>query len=285
MNMTRAAAELGITQSAVSRQVRHLEARLGLRLFDRSKREIALTGDGEELFGMARQAFDLIETTAEKVTARSRPVLRLRAYIAFSMRWLIPRLPAFTEIHPEFEVRLTTSMVPVNFDRDDVDLAIQWGAGDWPNATTQRLMRNVVTPVCSPRLIAGKDGLRRPADLARHTLLHSMPRPDDWNGWLDRAGIAGLDVGRGLSFENSALAYQAALEGLGVAIGQLCMVGEDLAAGRLVQPFPLAVELPQSYYLVRPRGPREPAHLKAFRAWIVEEARKSEEAVGDRVTG
>ncbi len=124
MNITRAADELGVTQSAVSRQVRFLEERLGVRLFVRSRRGIVLTGEGEDLFGSARAALDMIEEATARITRHARPVLRVRAYIAFAMRWLIPRLPAFTEMHPDCEVRLTTSMQPVNFDRDDVDLAM-----------------------------------------------------------------------------------------------------------------------------------------------------------------
>ena len=278
MNITRAADELGVTQSAVSRQVRFLEERLGVRLFVRSKRGIVLTGEGEDLFGSARAALDMIEEATARITRHARPVLRVRAYIAFAMRWLIPRLPAFTEMHPDCEVRLTTSMQPVNFDRDDVDLAILWGEGGWPHLKVDRLMRNVVTPVCSPRLI--QNGLRRPEDLSRQNLLHSMPRPDDWQEWLRRAGVAEIAIMRGQVFENSAMAYQAAIEGMGVAIGQVCMVAEDLARGRLVQPFALMAELPQSYYLVSPRDGRETTHGKIFRDWIMREARLSETATG-----
>lgn len=275
MNITRAAGELGVTQSAVSRQVRFLEERLGVRLFERSKRGIVLTAEGKDLFGSARAALDMIGDATERITRHARPVLRVRAYIAFAMRWLIPRLPAFAGMHPECEVRLTTSMEPVNFDRDDVDLAILWGEGGWPNLKADRLMRNVVTPVCSPRLL---EGLRQPTDLGRHTLLHSMPRPGDWQEWLRRAGAAEIDVTRGQTFENSAMAYQAAIEGMGVAIGQVCMVAEDLAHRRLVQPFALLAELPQSYYLVSPRDGRETTHGKVFRDWIMGEARLSEDA-------
>src|SRR5688572_21882573 len=136
------------------------------------------------------------------------------------MRWLIPRLSSFHAAHPNIHVQLTTSLEWVDFDREDIDAAIRLGTGTWPGVHAHRLVRNELLPVCSPAFAARHNGLHKPHHIARETLLHSLARPDDWANWLNAAGVSGADQYAGLKYESSVLAYQAAIEGHGIAIAQ-----------------------------------------------------------------
>ncbi|SED63652.1 transcriptional regulator GcvA [Streptomyces melanosporofaciens] len=268
-SLTRAAKELHVTQGAVSRQVRLLETELGVRLFERRHRLIVLTPEGEQYLADISAAFATIDrSTARLQSHRRRAVLKIQAYTTFAMRWLIPRLPEFNEAHPEIEVQLSASTRDVNFDRDDLDAAIRSGNGQWPGLHALHLCQCALIPVMSPSLAAGPPKLHTAADLARTTLLHSLARPRDWATWLAGTDHGDVDPERGLRFESSSLAYEAARQGLGVAIGQPELIRADLRSGRLVAPIDREVELPEGYYFVWPGERPESPKIQVFRDWL-----------------
>jgi len=276
-SFTRAARELHVTPGAVSRQVMVLEKFVGARLFERVNREVRLTPVGQRYLHDLSDVFDRIAASTLRAMqgVRERP-LHVWCPMTFAMRWLVPRLPAFHAAHPGRDAIFTTSLKPVDFSVHDADVAIRMGRGDWPGVISRHLVGIELLPVCSPRLLSGPTPLKTPRDLARHTLLQSVARPEYWRIWLEAAGAGDVDPDRGLTFESVSLAYQAALEGLGVAMGQHALVAEDLAVGRLVAPFGPRVPIDNAFYLVYPERLEDDAHLSTFRDWILAEAQADE---------
>ncbi len=272
-SFTEAAKELGVTQVAVSRQVRALEDYLGVALFVRDHRTITLTEHGAKLFPPVNRAFDEIFRALPTIGARNRQgALSIQSYTTFGQRWLVPRLSRFHERFKSIELRLTASVHPVDFDRQDIHAAIRTGKGRISGCTCDFLLPIELVPVCSPRLLESLNRSNSADLLGRHVLLHSLARPDDWAAWLAAAGVAGVDPRSGLKFENSVLAYEAALQGIGLAMGVRVLVEPYLRLGSLVAPFGPGLRLDSGYYLVRPEGrPMSPA-LRHFRAWLLEEA-------------
>jgi LysR family glycine cleavage system transcriptional activator len=272
LSITLAADELHVTPGAVSRQIKTLEDALGLKLFRRGHREITLTRQGADYHRAVTQAIDALREATRRLTrSRQRRQLKIRAYTTFAMRWLIPRLSGFHAAHPGIEVLLKASLEPVDFRKEDIDGAIRLGDGRWPDCHTHRLVPNILCPVACPALLKSGPKLKKPADLARHTLLHSIARPDDWGTWLDAAGARGqVDARAGMTFESSAMAYQAAIEGQGLAIAQQFLVARDLDEGRLAAPFRQTVDMGDyTYYLLTPRHREESAPMKTFRVWLL----------------
>ena len=267
-----AAAELGVTHGAISRQVHLLEEWLGgAALFRRLSRGVALTPDGDVLRTEFGSALDRMSAAARHHQDRSgepaATVLRVNALATFSLRWLLPRLTLFRKAHPGIEVRLTTSSDPVDALPDDYDVVIRGGPdtfhgyGSYPVIGERRL------PVCSPAILQ-QNGLNAVTDLERHTLLHVATMPRLWRDWFTEAGHAGLQPAATLTLDHFYLSIQAAMDGLGVAMGPSALVADDLAAGRLVTPFP-AISLPaRTYFAYVPHhGPSNPAG-DTFRAWL-----------------
>jgi LysR family glycine cleavage system transcriptional activator len=273
LSMTQAADELHVTPGAISRQIQLLEEHLGTALLTRGHRQITLTRQGKDFHRVASQAIDLLRAASTRMKKKAkRRQLKIRAYTTFAMRWLIPRLSSFHAAHPDVEVLLTASLDAVDFKREDLDGAIRLGDGKWPGAVAHRLVSNILVPVASPKLLKEGPPLRKPADLANHTLLHSIARPDDWAYWLEAAGVAGkVDAHSGMTYESSAFAYTAAMEGHGVAIAQLFLVEGDLSAGILKRPFTKSLDMGDyTYYLLTPRHRPENAQMEQFRLWLLE---------------
>ncbi|MBM3490799.1 MAG: transcriptional regulator GcvA [Alphaproteobacteria bacterium] len=271
--VAQAAAHLRVTQTAISHQLSRLEEQLGLPLFRRQGRKLKLTLAGEALFPPARIAFEQLRRAVDRLHAVERPnVLTVSTLPSFATKWLVPRLAGFQARAPEVDARITTSSHAVDFAAEEVDVAVRFGRGNWPGTRADRLFSEDIQPVCAPRLLAGEPPLREPADLARHTLLHVSPFDDDWRLWLTAAGLGHIDPRRGLSFDLSINALQAAMDGLGVAIGHSAFVARDLAAGRLVAPFALKVPMHAAYYVVAPLATAERPKVKAFRDWLLDEA-------------
>lgn len=269
-SLTLGAAELGVSQVAISRQVRALEAYLAVPLFKRSHRRIALTAEGRQLLRAASRAFDEIGGAVAALSRRRsrRNILSIQAYTTFAQRWLIPRLTLFREEYPDIELRITTSLAPVDFSQQNIDAAIRSGSGHGPGTGADLLATRNLVPVCSPSLLRGARPLQHPADLRHHTLLHSLSRPHDWSAWLAAAGIDDRTMPRGLKFENSALAYEAALQGIGVAIGIRVLVEQNLRDGVLVTPIPITHTLPGGYHLIWPSDIRPSPALRRFHGWL-----------------
>ncbi|MGJ4964406.1 transcriptional regulator GcvA [Bradyrhizobium sp. HKCCYLRH3061] len=271
LSFTRAASELNVTQTAISHQIKRLEDELGIRLFVRQNRSLALTPQARDYLPLVRAAFDDLRLATERLVRKDNAkVLTVSTIASLAAKWLLPRLTAFQEAHPGIDVRITTSTGLVDFRKDDVDAAIRYGRGHWPGVRAEWLMADELFPVCSPALLQGDKPLRCPADLAHHTLLQaSGGYDDDWRLWLTAAGLP-VEMSRQgrLSFDLSLMTVQAAIDGLGVAIGRTAYVQDDIAKGRLVVPFKMTLPSDAGFYLVTPEGRTDPPKLKAFRQWL-----------------
>ena len=272
LSFTRAARELNVTQAAVSHQIKALEAQLGVRLFRRAARGLLLTDTGQAYLSDVREAFRrLIQATERLRTRDVAGVLTVSVLPSLASRWLIHRLGGFQERHPEIDVRVSADDRTVQFDREDVDVAIRYGRGVYPGAEADLFLTEELFPVCSPRLMEGPHPLRQPADLAHHMLLHD-DLPTNWAMWLKVAGATNVDPTRGPAFTDSGMVLQAAIDGMGVALGRSALAGDDLAAGRLVRPFDIILPADNAYYLVYPEHTANRPKIKAFRDWILTEA-------------
>jgi LysR family glycine cleavage system transcriptional activator len=270
MSFTDAAEELSVTQAAISHQVRGLEQRLGLKLFVRRNRSLLLSEAGQAYLPAVRSAFDQLNEATEKLLQKDKGGhLTVTTTASFAMKWLVPRLGGFQRANAEIDVRISTGTGLVDFSREDVDIGIRYGRGQWPNLMAERLVSEDVMPVCAPSLVKGPNGLKKPADLKRFTLLHIGSFPDDWQVWLTAAGVKGVDASRGVTFDFALAGYQAAMDGLGVALGRNPLVEPDLKAGRLVVPFEFKRSSDFAYYLVYPPEAIRRRKIKAFRDWIV----------------
>jgi len=272
LSITVAADELNVTPGAVSRQIRSLEETLGIQLLHRGHRQISLTSAGDDYYRAVTKAIDGLREATRRLTKRAkRKQLKVRAYTTFAMRWLIPRLSSFHAANPGIEVLLTASLDPVDFRKEDIDGAIRLGDGKWSGVNAYRLVDNVLLPVCSPGLLSAGSRIRKAADLSHQTLLHSIARPDDWRYWLEAAGVdRELDARGGMTYQSSAMAYAAAVEGQGFAIAQRFLVADDLASGKLVAPFRQTVDMGDyTYYLLTPADRKESASMATFRQWLL----------------
>lgn len=271
LNFTVAAAELYVTQAAISHQVRQLEAWLGLPLFERRGHALTMTEPGRSYLAEITVALDRIASATARVQQGIQGPLRVTVLPSFAACWLVPRLDAFRAQHPEIELRLTTSTQLWDGVDDRFDVGIRLGLGRWPGLVADLIARESLSPVCAPALAAGSPPLREPADLRHARLLHDVPR-DAWRTWCERAGLVDIDVQTGLAFDDASLVLQAARQGQGVALGRLTLAERDLNEGRLVRLFDLAVPNDYSYWLVYPRAKAQRADIAAFRAWLAAEA-------------
>jgi DNA-binding transcriptional LysR family regulator len=269
LSFTRAAHELHVTQTAVSHQIRILEAHLGLPLFLRLPRRLALTAEGEAYARELGRVFERVADATAALTANPRrEILCVTTFPSLAARWLMPRLGRFLARHPHTDVRLLSTERFVDFAREPIDAGIRFGYGRYAGLRTEKLMDDQLFPVCSPALAAR---LRRgPADLRRCPLLHD-DSPDGWRRWLVAAGVSGVDVERGHTFTDANHTLQAAGDGHGVALGRRVLVERDVAAGRLVRPFATAVPCEPAYYLVTSEHAVDLPKVRAFRAWLLDE--------------
>lgn len=269
LSFSAAAQDLHVTHGAISRQVKVLEDHLGVALFRRLNRRIELTEAGLALLPVVREALHRLETGAAQVAVRSRQgPLIVSCLATFMMRWLIPRLYNFSAVHAEIEVRLSASHAPVDFARDDIDVAIRIGKPPWPGGISAHpFLEDRVGPVCSPAWLAANP-LKRPSDLKRHTLLHAETRAQAWPDWLAATGAKGIDASSGLRFEHSYFSLEAAASGLGVAIGSAPLVEADLKSKRLVAPFGF-VASDRHYCLLTAKGAGSRGKIRSFRQWIL----------------
>ena len=279
-SFTDAATELAVTQGAVSRHIATLEAWLGVKLFVRNLRGIALTPKGAAYARTVRGALDQLDYGTRQLKEEpDENLLRLKVPPTFAIRWLVPRLAQFHALNRNLELQVTTSHQPVDFNREDVDACIHSDTLPPPDARCHRLFGEIILPVCCPRLLERAPPLVVPQHLAAHTLVSSMHRPRDWPTWLAAAGATGVDGNNGIRVENSALAYQAAIDGVGIVIAQRGFVDEDLRNGRLVAPFALQVPADGSYYFGYPATRPKCERVAAFEELILREAIKMEEAL------
>jgi len=271
LSFTQAASELNVTQTAISHQIRRLEEELGIRLFVRQNRALSLTPQARDYLPGVRAAFNDLRLATDRLLRKDDDhVLTISTLASLAAKWLLPRLSAFQEANLGIDVRITTSTSLVDFKSGDVDAAIRYGRGQWPGVRAEWLMADEVFPVCSPALLAGKKPLREPEDLRNHVLLHTSTASDDWRLWLTAAGLPS-DISKqpGLTFDLTLMTVQAAIDGIGIAMGRTSYVQDDIAKGRLVVPFKIALPADAGFYLVSPEGAADSPKLRAFRHWLV----------------
>lgn len=271
-SFTRAAEELCVTQGAVSHQVKALEAELGLKLFNRERQRLVITQAGRAYLEVVRDALDRIAAGTERLLQhQSAGALTVSTSPNFAAKWLVHRLGRFAEAHPGVDLRVSASLHHVDFAREDVDLAIRHGDGRASGLHVTRLCAEVLVPVCSPKLLRGRSGLRTPADLARHTLLHVDDR-NDWVKWLDAAGVSNVDLSRGPVLNQASMTLDAAVDGQGVALARSALAAWDLINGRLVRPFSLSLPVSYAYWIVCPKATAKLPKITTFRDWLLAEA-------------
>jgi LysR family transcriptional regulator, glycine cleavage system transcriptional activator len=276
LSFTLAASELNVTQTAISHQIRRLEEELGIRLFIRKNRALALTPKARDYLPGVRAAFNDLRLATERLLRKDDGnVLTISTLASLAVKWLLPRLSKFQEAHPKIDVRITTSTNLIDFRTGDVDAAIRYGRGHWEGLRADWLMADELFPVCSPALLSGKRPLRTPEDLRDHVLLHTgASDSDDWRLWLTAAGLPS-DISKqpGITFDLSLMTVQAAVDGIGVAMGRTSYVQDDIAKGRLIVPFNITLPADAGFYLVSPEAAVDPPKLKAFRDWLLASAK------------
>lgn len=271
---TSASAELHVTQSAVSHQLRQLEQRWGVQLFARGK-TLALTPAGQVLAPLVREFFMKLETTLADLRAQEgRVPLRVSTTYSFALKWLLPRLPDLARAHPEILVTLETTDAAIHFTPAQADVAIRFGTGNYPALFSEFLFREQIFPVASPALIERLGTPRQPADLLRYPLLTRagadlVPK---WDLWFQQVGVAVSTFGESVRLADTNMTIEAALLGQGVALARSGHVERELADGSLVRLFEVSLPSPLAYYFVCPRGIEAQPHVVGFRQWIMAQA-------------
>jgi LysR family glycine cleavage system transcriptional activator len=283
LSISAAASELNVTPAAISQQIRGLEAQLGVELFRRGNRTMALSEHGRMLLPGLSDGFDLIGDAVAKVRkAQESGPLNVSTSPSFAAKWLIPRLDRFQSAHPDIEVRIAATMDLVDFRNDDADCGIRFGPGKYDGLESVWLMGEEVFPVCSPKLLEGEHPLTSLDRLKHHRLIHDgtmtpTSLAPDWRMWLQAAGVEDVDAGHGMILSPWTMVVQAAIEGQGVALGRRALVAADMEAGRLVRPFDLGLPIPFSHWLVYLPDALRRRKVKAFHDWLIRESEADRE--------
>lgn len=271
-SFTRAAEELCVTQGAVSHQVKALEVELGIKLFNRERQRLVITEAGREYLIVLRDALDRIAVGTERLLQRqSSGVLTVSTSPDFAAKWLVNRLGRFAEEHPSIDLRVSATLHHVDFAREDVDLAVRHGDGNWPGLDVVRLSAEQLFPVCSPKLLAGRNRLTRPADVLKFPLIHVDDRKD-WARWLEAVGVDGAELSHGPVLNRASMVIDAAIDGQGIALARTTLAASDLISGRLVRPFDEELRLSKTYWIICPKATTTLPKIALFRDWLLSEA-------------
>jgi LysR family transcriptional regulator, glycine cleavage system transcriptional activator len=267
-----AATELGITRSAVSHQVKLLEDRMGLTLFRRDARRAELTTAGQSYFPTIKDAFDQIEAHTKAIKPSTVDnELTIQVYVTVALKWLIPRLHDFERRFPDVKVRLSTSYFDWDFDERNVDVGLVLARNKFPQHYYAPLFQSMLVPVCSPKLLQGENALKTPADLKNHKLIDVYTAEEDWQIWLEGAGVTNTKSQNRLAVDSYILAQEAAIEGRGVAMTIGPFASEEIKLGRLVQPFPLRVPHKHQWYFACNAEHRKKNKIKRFEDWLMKQ--------------
>ncbi len=270
-SFTRAAEELNVTQGAVSHQVKALEAILGIRLFHRERQRLVMTEAGRDYLAVVRDALDRIAVGTERLVQRQTSgVLTVSTSPDFAAKWLVHRLGRFSEVHSDILLRVSATLHRVDFAREDVDVAVRHGDGQWAGLDVVRLCSERLFPVCSPKLVSGRNRITKASDLLKFPLL----RLDDWNTWsrwFEAAGVAD-PVAHGPALNSASMLIDAAVDGQGIALARTALAARDLISGRLVRPIDVSLRMSNTYWIVCPKATAALPKIKLIREWLLAEA-------------
>ena len=272
-SFSRAAAELNVTQSAVSHQVRQLEEWFGITLFDRLGRQTIPTAKGQDLARSLAEAFDIMAAACRRLQhADAGPALTIAALPSFATIWLIPRLSDFFRAHPEISVKIVYAFAGHKLDFEEVDIAVLWGAGEWEGCRSTRLLPGSTVPICNPIYLEKEGPFDAPAAILGKPLLHDTDRLD-WQNWMRHAGLKHAGPSPGPIFQDFNLLRAAALAGQGIALCPKSLIADDLASGRLVQLFDIAIKQDYAYSIIEPGSGRRSEALDTFKDWLLATAK------------
>lgn len=274
LSFTRAAEELSVTQAAISHQIKSLETRLGVKLFNRLPRKLTLTAPGVELQRAISRSFDDMSAAIDKLARESSQqpaVLNLRSPPSFAAKWLAPKLTSFRRRHPGIKLQIRHSNEITDFRKDSIDIAVTYGDGAWPDVASAPVLSLDFFPVCSPDYVKPEWPLDDAENLRHYNLLHDATT-DNWKAWLQLAGVSDIDADRGTILDDTNVLIQAAMDGQGIALGSSVFITERLASGKLLRPFELAYEPELAYHVVCPVSHLSRESVVAFRDWILAEA-------------
>jgi LysR family glycine cleavage system transcriptional activator len=281
-SFTRAAEELCVTQGAVSQQVKALEAGLGIKLFNRERQRLIITEAGRDYLTIVRDALDRIAVGTERLLQRqSAGVLTVSTSPDFAAKWLVHRLGHFAEAHAGIDLRVSATLHHVDFAREEVDLAVRHGDGNWPGLETVQLSAERLFAVCSPKLLSGRRRLEKPADLLKFPLIHLDSR-SDWANWLREVGVDDGEVVHGPVLNRASMVIDAAINGQGIALARTTLAAWDLLNGRLVRPFPDSLPLSKTYWIICPKATSNVPKIVTFRNWLLSEAAEDARRLGSR---
>ncbi|MEI6893120.1 MAG: transcriptional regulator GcvA [Colwellia sp.] len=286
LSFTRAAEELFVTQAAISHQIKILEDHLGLKLFMRKNRALFLTEEGQTYYLDIKNIFNSLHDATERLLTRgAKGSITVSSQASFAIQWLVPRLTAFNALHGDIDVRIKAVDQAENSLTEDVDVAIYYGRGSWPNIHADKLHTEYLIPVCSPLLLQdnmanGKKALLSLEDLSEHTLLHDTSRKG-WQRWFKQVGVKGANVNHGPIFSHSAMVLQAALHGQGVALAYSVLAKPDIDSGRLVCPFNDVLVSKNAYFIVCRESQKEIGKITAFTQWMLDMVEAEQEKIMD----
>jgi LysR family glycine cleavage system transcriptional activator len=280
LNFTQAAAELNLTPAAISQQVKGLESQLGMALFKRLPRGLALTEAGQAYMPVVHQSIERLAAATDEIFGQGHSqLLTVRVSLAFFTLWLAPRLARFTAQHPEVGLRFTSNIWVGERD-EEADMQIRHGRGIWAGMKSDRLTWDELFPVCSPLLSQGMTPPETPDALLQHTLLHVIGYEEGWGYWLNQAGFHHLTPSRSMQFDTLISALEMAVLGQGLALGRTSLVANMLADGRLVTPFEQRLATSEAFYLACPTHKFAHPSAETFRAWLIEEAESARDEAG-----
>jgi len=269
-----AAAELFVTPSAISHQIKSLEAFLGLELFIRQPRRITLTHAGKDYFRSVQKAlYEIDRSTQKLISTHQTGELHLSVAPAFLTRWLLPRISSFYEAQPDVQIEFSAATGLIDFDRDETDMAVYFGRGDWPGIDIQLLRHYQQRAVCNPSLLHGET-VEAPEDVLKYTLLHVKKRAEEWGNWFRQVGVDYKQSKQGMYFSSGSLTTSAAINGLGFALADVGFVSEEIASGKLIVPVEEYLRTDKSFYLVYQKNRAMTYSMKAFQSWLTEEMAK-----------
>ncbi len=278
LSFTKAGEELFITQAAVSQQIKQLEGQLGFKLFYRMIRKLALTEDGERLAKVVTKSLNDIKDTIEDILLEgTEGSITISTIPSFAIRWLVPRLGNFRKNHPDIQLKIHADEHIVDFKGGNIDIAIRYGTGNYPDFYSKRMMCEDIFPFCSPRLLKENKSTMDISEIYQHEILHDEVQKalgenkSDWSIWLDAVGIHDIDTKKGTLFSNSIMAIQAAIEGQGLAICRTSLLADDLKTRKLVKPFKNQIRSKNAYYIVCLKERADKPRIKAVFDWLMME--------------